>query len=255
MAEEHEDHAELAALADGTLRGRRRAELEQEVARSPELRALLAEQEWAVALLSGLDLEAPANLRERVAPRAKPRRFQPRPLHLGAAVGATAALAVVAIAVILALGGASSPSLAKAAALGQRPAAGAAPAARTGQPKLLAVDVEGVPFPNWAAKFGWEPVGTRTDTIRGRRATTVFYSKAGKRLAYTIVAGDPLKVPSGGAPAVREGTRLLAFADLAGRPAVTWLREGHTCLLTADGVPRATMLKLAGWKGQGAVPF
>jgi hypothetical protein len=255
MAEEHEDRAELAALADGSLRGRRRAELEEEVGRSPELSAMLAEQERAVALLRGLDLEAPAGLRARVAPPAKKRRFELRPLHLGAAVGATAALAVAAIVVILALGGASSPSLANAASLGQRPATAAAPAAQPGQPKLLAVDVEGVPFPDWAAKFGWKPVGTRTDTIRGRRTTTVFYSKAGKRLAYTIVAGDPLKVPSGGAPAVREGTRLLAFADLAGRPAVTWLREGHTCLLTASGVPRATMLKLAGWKGQGAVPF
>jgi hypothetical protein len=255
MAEEHEDHAELAALADGTLRGRRRAELEEEVGRSPRLSALLAEQERAVELFRGLDLEAPAGLRARVSPREKPRRFELRPLHLGAAVGTTAALAVVAIALILALGGASSPSLAKAAALGQRPGTAAAPAAAPGQPKLLVAEVEGVPFPNWAAKFGWKPVGTRSDTIHGRHTTTVFYSKAGKRLAYTIVAGDALKTPSGGVPAVREGTSLLAFADLAGRPAVTWLREGHTCLLTASGVPRATMLKLAGWKGQGAVPF
>jgi hypothetical protein len=255
MGQDHEDHAELAALADGSLQGRRRAELEDEVARSPQLSALLAEQERAVGLFRGLDLEAPAGLRARVKPAEKPRRFELRPLHLGAAVGATAALAVAVIALILALGGASSPSLAKAASLGQRPASAPAPAPRAGQPKLLAVDVEGVPFPNWAAKFGWKPAGDRTDTVGGRRTTTVFYTKAGKRLAYTIVAGDPLKVPSGATPAVREGTPLLAFADLSGRPAVTWLREGHTCLLTASGVPRATMLKLAGWKGQGAVPF
>jgi hypothetical protein len=254
MGQDHEDHAELAALADGSLQGRRRAELEAEVARSPQLRALLAEQERAVGLFGGLDLEAPAGLRARVKPREK-RRFELRPLHLGAALGTTAALAVAVIALILALGGASSPSLAKAAALGQRAAAAPAPAPRAGEPKLLAVDVEGVAFPNWAAKFGWKPAGARTDTVGGRRTTTVFYTKAGKHLAYTIVAGDPLKVPSGGTRAVREGTPLLAFADLAGRPAVTWLREGHTCLLTASGVPRATMLKLAGWKGQGAVPF
>jgi hypothetical protein len=56
-------------------------------------------------------------------------------------------------------------------------------------------------------------------------------------------------------PAVREGTRLLSFAGLAGRPAVVWVREGHTCVLSGIGVPRDTMLKLAGWKGQGVVPF
>jgi hypothetical protein len=250
-SEDVESHAELAALADGTLTGRRRAELEAEVARSPELRALLAEQERAVGLLRGVDVAAPAGLRARIEERPPVRL----PIRLSLAFGATAALAVAAIAIVLAVGGASSPSLAKAATVGQRLPAAGAPAAQAGQPKLLAVDVEGVPFPNWAAKFGWRAVGSRTDTVGGRRTTTVFYAKAGKRLAYTIVAGDALKVPSGGRPAVREGTPLVAFADLSGRPAVTWLRGGHTCLLTADGVPRATMLKLAGWKGQGAVPF
>ena len=259
---ETEEHAELAALADGTLRGRRRAELEEEVGRSPELQALLAEQERAVALLRGIDTRAPASLRAKVggagarvgrAREAKRGRF-----HLGHAAGVAVALAVAVVALVLLLdasSGVSAPSLAQAATLGQRAPAAPAPAPRATQPKLLTAAVEGVPFPNWRAKFGWQPVGERVDTIGGRRTTTVYYAKAGKRLAYTIVAGDPLKVPSGGAPAVREGTPLLAFAGLSGRPAVIWVREGHTCLLTAVGVPRATMLKLAGWKGQGAVPF
>jgi hypothetical protein len=265
--DETEEHAALAALADGSLRGRRRADLEEEVARSPELQALLAEQERAVALLRGADVRAPASLRTRVegagarpgratrsgrAARAAPR------FGLGHAAAATVALVVAVLALVLVLDGSSgvsAPSLAEAATLGQRAPAAPAPGSSATQPKLLAASVEGVPFPNWRAKFGWRAVGERSATIGGRDTTTVFYAKAGKRLAYTIVAGDPLKVPSGGAPAVREGTPLLAFAGLAGRPAVTWVREGHTCLLTAVGVPRATMLKLAGWKGQGAVPF
>jgi len=190
-------------------------------------------------LLRGLEVAAPAELRARIEVGATAgARVWPRltPRH---ALGAATALAVLAVALVLALGGsgASSPSLAAAAALGQRAPATAAPAARVGRPKLLAVDVEGVPFPNWAAKFGWKAVGTRSDTIDSRGVRTVFYAKAGKRLAYTIVPGDPLNVPAGGAPAVREGTPLLAFASLAGRTAVTWVREGHTW--PADGRRRA----------------
>ena len=39
------------------------------------------------------------------------------------------------------------------------------------------------------------------------------------------------------------------------RTVVTWLRDGHTCVLSGSGVPRRTMLELAAWKGDGAVAF
>jgi hypothetical protein len=36
---------------------------------------------------------------------------------------------------------------------------------------------------------------------------------------------------------------------------VTWLRGGHTCVLSGAGVDEDTLTKLAVWKGAGAVTF
>jgi hypothetical protein len=260
-----EQYAELAALADGTLSERRRAQLEDEVAASPQLQALLAEQQSAVDRFRSLEVAAPARLRAELTDRGarvgvsrapkRERRFRvPRLTWPQGLAGATAVAALIAL-VVLVVSGTSAPSVAAAAELGQRPPTSPAPAAQAGQPKLLAADVSGVPFPNWLGKFGWRATGARADHVGGRRAVTIFYSKGTRRLAYTIVSGSALKVPAGGVPAVREGTKLLSFNGLAGRPTVVWTRGGHTCILSGVGVPRATMLELAGWKGKGVVPF
>jgi len=141
----------------------------------------------------------------------------------------------------------------EAAAAATRP-----PVARVGpdprEPRLLATDVEGVSFPNYAAKFGWRPVGTRTDEIEGRETRTVFYRRGNETIAYTIVAGDALDEPDDAPVRVREGTPLRPF-DADGRTAVTWKRQGHTCVLSGDGVSEDTLLELAAWKGMGTVEF
>jgi hypothetical protein len=36
---------------------------------------------------------------------------------------------------------------------------------------------------------------------------------------------------------------------------VTWVRDGHTCVLSGVGAEAATLLDLAAWKGKGAVRF
>ena len=92
----------------------------------------------------------------------------------------------------------------------------------------------------------------RTDRIGGRDAVTVFYEKNGRRIAYTIVSGDPLDVPSDAAPATRQGIELHAL-QLGGREVVTWERLGRTCIVSGD-LDRPTLLKLAAWKGKGSVP-
>lgn len=63
------DLAELAALADGSLDPKRRATAAARVARSPDLAALLAEQERALALTrrAAAAVEAPRALRARIA--------------------------------------------------------------------------------------------------------------------------------------------------------------------------------------------
>jgi anti-sigma factor RsiW len=246
---------ELAALADGSLAEDRRKALQARVEESPELAALLEEQERAVAVVrsAAAEVETPAALRARVeAERRRERRVRSRP---AAIAGGIAAVAAAALVLLLTLpGGAGGPGLARAAALTTKPATGPAPAVSAATPKLLDEAVGDVPFPNWLEEFGWRATGVRTDVIDGRAATTVFYEKDGRRIGYTIVAGDALDVPGGATPAQREGVEL-AGLTLDGREVVTWKRGELTCILSGDLVDRETLLKLAAWKGKGDVPF
>ncbi|HZC12912.1 MAG TPA: hypothetical protein VE270_02730, partial [Thermoleophilaceae bacterium] len=128
------------------------------------------------------------------------------------------------------------------------------PAPEPGRPKLLDTSAFGLPYPDWAEKFGWEPTGRRVDEIDGRRAVTVFYEKNGREIGYTILSGEALPAPEPSAAATRERTPL-RYVALDGRTIVKWERDGHTCILSGSGVPATTLLNLAGWKGLGAVPF
>jgi hypothetical protein len=213
----------------------------------------LEKQRFAVAALHALELRAPLQLRERI--EAERRRAQKparrRRLTLGGALaGATAAAALLVV--LLLPGGAGGPSVVEAAELGTRPPT--EPAPEPGRPKLLDASAFGLPFPDWAEKFGWEPSGRRVDEIDGRRAVTVFYEKEGREIAYTIVSGDALTAPEPSAAARREGTPL-RYVKLDGRTLVTWERGGRTCILSGSDVAATTLLNLAGWKGLGAVPF
>jgi hypothetical protein len=241
---------ELAALADGSLPDDRAAEVEAHVAASPELQAALAEQRRAVAIVRGVDVEAPSGLRRRVEAQRRPRT---RRIALTAAFGAAAVAAAVLLLVTLP-GGVGGPSLAEAAALGTRPPAQPAPRPRASEPKLLDAEVDGVAFPSWDEKFEWSAVGARTDEIGGRETQTVYYAKAGKRIAYTVVAGDALDAPDTTTPARREGTDVTVL-QAGERAIVTWERDGKTCVLSGKGVPAGTLVKLAAWKGKGAVAF
>jgi anti-sigma-K factor RskA len=90
--------AELAALADGSLAPERRAEIEAQVATSPELAERLAEQQRAVSLVrsAAAEVEAPAALRARVETQRRGRRAEGarRLVLVGAAAAAVLALAV-----------------------------------------------------------------------------------------------------------------------------------------------------------------
>jgi hypothetical protein len=129
-----------------------------------------------------------------------------------------------------------------------------APAADPREPRLLEASVDGVAFPSYAGELGWEAAGTRSDTVRGRRVETVFYELRGRRVGYSIVAGDPLGLPGGVAHVTREGTDV-HVAELGGHVVVTWLRQGRTCVLSGDGVEREALLELAAWRAGGAIPF
>jgi hypothetical protein len=243
----------LARLAHGSLEGHERAELEARVASSPSLRAALERQRAGAAALRSLDLEAPSELRARVMAHRETRRRSPRRRWAIGGPIAAAAAATALIALLLLPSGESAPTVPEAASLYQRPAT-AAVGVDPSNPKLLAADVEGVPFPNWRREFGWRETGIRTDRIDGRIARTVLYRHAGHRIAYTIVSGEGIRAPAGAHTARRNGVSLHSFRA-ADRQVVTWWRDGRTCVLSASGVPEHTLLTLASWKGDGAVPF
>lgn len=245
------DRRDLAALADGRLTGRRAAALEARVASEPALAAALARQRSASTSTrhAAAAISAPSSLRERIdaAPRARASARRRRALVPAVAVLAVAALAAV---LVLPSGTPGGPSVVEAAALAQRPAVEPAPRPVTG--KLLDRRAAGLPFPDWLQKFGWRAVGARTDTLDGRRMTTVFYAKGAQRIAYTIVGGAALDEPDG-SDRVVEGTRV-RLVRAGQRALVTWQRRGHTCVLSGTADPE-TLRKLAGWKGKGAVEF
>jgi hypothetical protein len=242
---------ELAAFADGSLAGRRRARVAALVADSPPLQALVREQREALAAIDRAAVMAPSGLRARVA-RASPvaaprerRRFVP-------ALASAGVIAAV-VAIVLATIGSSAPTVAQAASLALRPPTAAAPAGNRGAllPRLRAA---GLPFPYWEDRFGWRATGVRGDRLSGRAARTVFYRRAGRVVGYTIVSGSALATPAGSRVLVRDGTRIELFRA-SGRTAVTWLRRGHTCVLSGAGVPAGVLIRLAAWRGNGTIPY
>jgi anti-sigma factor RsiW len=228
-----EEMAELSALADGTLAADRRAAVEARVAASPRLQELLERQRRAVAAAKVLaDEPVPDSLRAGVDERASARsrrgrragwRFAPG-LAIGGAAAAVAAILVVAIG-----GGPAGPSVADAARLADLPPSGPAPARVDGSARL-AIGVEGVAFPDLLRSHGWRAVGVRRGRIDGRDATAVYYAKGSRRIAYVIVAGSGLPHPAGARRSTRGGVEYRSL-HIGGRPAVTWRRAGHTCVL------------------------
>jgi hypothetical protein len=246
---------QLAQLADGSLHGWDRAELEASVAASPSLRAALDRQRVAATALRGMDLQASPALRERIATAtASPPRRPARRRRFALAGALAGAVAVAALAAVLIVpSGGGSPTVVEAARLSERPAMGSV-GVDSYNPKLLSADVEGVPFPNWRGEFGWRQGGTRSDALDGRTAQTVFYEQGGKRVAYTIVSGKGIPAPAVSRPATRNGVHLHSLAN-GGRHVVTWWRDGRTCVLSSADVADHELIKLASWKGDGAVPF
>jgi len=101
---------ELAALADGSLSHARRAALEERVAGSSGLAALLAEQERAVALTRAAadEVEAPAALRARIDAQRRPRRSRSPRTYVLAGAAATAVLVLAGIGIAILASSSSS---------------------------------------------------------------------------------------------------------------------------------------------------
>ena len=138
--------------------------------------------------------------------------------------------------------------------IGARPAVAAPPRAARGSATFPQPRIAGLRFPYWRDHFGWRATGTRHDRFAGRPTTTVFYRRAQQTVAYTIVAGAPLRAGAGARVTVRDGTTLRTLTS-RGRLVVSWLRRGHTCVLSSTGASHAALVRLAAWRGGGAIAY
>jgi hypothetical protein len=139
--------------------------------------------------------------------------------------------------------------------LGKRPPVAAVPDAEDDGAALPGPRAAGLRFPYWEDHFGWKAIGARRDRFEGRATTTIFYRRHHRTVAYTIVAGAPLRLGAASRRTTRSGTTMHTFtAD--GRRVVTWLRHGHTCVLSSTGSGGdAALHRLAAWRGHGALAY
>jgi hypothetical protein len=221
------------------------------------------EQRRIAALVRSFDAPAPESLHRQVESlvatrqernggrRAWSRVFSP----VGLASAGAVLVAVLAVAIAVGLsGGASAPTVSfnQAAAPTLRAATLPAPPESSTDRARLAAAVDGVPFPYWSERFGWRSIGSRNDRIDGRTVTTVFYSDShGRRIGYAILAGTPAPRVGGGVITWRDGVPYRLRTE-NGAAIVTWLRDGHLCIVSGHGVSSATLLKLASWSDHNA---
>ena len=190
------------------------------------------------ALLAAVEAPAPDALHQQIAALTaarRPRRSRPRAPSLAFAAALATA---VAVAVVLVAGtGGSSPSALSASRLALEH-----PTART--PVTLIAAGTTIAFPHWSAR-GWSSVGIRRDSLEGRTVTTEFYrSWSGGTLGYAIVSGAPLAWGAGGHIVYRSGAEYRVMGS-GGARVVTWVQEGHTCVLASRTASAVTLVRLA----------
>jgi hypothetical protein len=248
---------DLAAFADGSLPAARRRQVEEALAASPELRSAVAAQQQVLGAIDAAARErAPSSLRARVRlaqpPPRRRRAGRVGVIALGSALAASPAAAMV---VVLAVGsGTVAPTVAQAAVL-----TGRAPQAVVGEPvvdrgTLPGVSAAGLTYPYWEDHFRYHAVGVRHDELGGRKITTVFYRHGSSRVAYAIVSGAPLRLGAKAWSSKLQGVKLWATQTSHGL-VVSWLRNGHTCILIGSHTALPAMYRLAAWHQGGRVPY
>lgn len=196
-----------------------------------------------------LEVEAPPNLRTRLADGQQMAAGRRRRFALPALGGlGLAALAAVVLVLAGLGGGSSAPSVDDAVALALAPPTAPAPAVNPTNMQLVRAQIGGITFPNYTYAWPkWSTTGARRDHISGRAATTVMYRGPRGDVGYTIVDGKPLDPPSG-ARHVRAGGVDLLILRRDGATVVTWQRDGHTCVLAGRGAGvERQLVRFASW--------
>jgi hypothetical protein len=223
----------------------------------PQVERELAERGRVLIAAAVAETSAPLALRERIErdrERARPAATRRRWLGLAGSLAAVAAAAIAAL--VISLGGSSSPGVLATVQLAGKGPALPAPGHDPANPALLQAKIEGLPFPDWDTAFKWAAAGARRDTIEGRDATTVYYDNPrGARVAYTILGGQAIAAPDD-ARTVRVRGKDFHVMNRGDQRIVVWDRAGHTCVMSAPmTVPEDRLLDLAAWDAGGGVPF
>jgi hypothetical protein len=209
-------------------------------------------QQRIQGLLAGGGPATPPRLHARIAALQRESRPRPSPARRIAVVAA-AGLAAFAAVLVLTIGGSTpgGPTLASAAQLSARQPTEPSPVHDLRRPSLLRERFKGVTYPYWYEQFNWFTAGQRTDDLGGgRTAHTVFYRHTHHRIGYTVVSGKPLIAPRSAERRVVDGLEMRGYRD-GDRDVVTFVRNGHTCVLAGMVHSRGTLYKLAAWTGGG----
>jgi hypothetical protein len=216
----------------------------------------LAERGLELVRAAVAETSAPLALRERIERDRERARPVARRRLFGLAGSFAAVAAAAAVAVVISLGGSTNPSVLATVRLAAAGPVLPAPAHDARNPALLQTKIEGLPFPDWNAKFQWRAVGARTDEIEGRTAKTVYYdTPVGGRAAYTILGGDAIAPPDGARTVRLRGDEFHLLRQ-GGQRVIVWDRAGHTCVMIAPmSVPEERLVEIAAWDAGGKVPF
>ena len=206
----------------------------------PDHDQIAADAARIAALLRAVEVPPPAGLAREILTRNAPRSWRVPAFALTFATACAAA----ALALLLAPGP-SAPSVVRAAQVAlARPTAGT--------PATLVAAGTSIRFPDWAGR-GWPAAGVRHDNVGGRSLTTEFYrSYDVGTLGYTISSGAPLRWGAGSVATTVSGERYQLISS-AGAEIVTWVQDGHTCILASrTASPRAMLALAAAERGTAA---
>lgn len=247
---------DILGVADGTLPQRRLARVLERATADPQARHLLEGQRRARSAIQGVPVRAPRSLRGRIdAMQSNAERTRlPAADIRRVTFAAAAACAVLALAVAITLVPSGDSRATAVAAIVHQPATEDPPPVGA-EPGILDRVFAGLTFPSWTGEFDWTTTGARRGTVDGRATDTVFYSHNGHRVSYTVVDGAPLEPPEH-ARSVRTGaTTAHVFHDDDDHTVVMFERAGKTCVLTGHVIHDSTLVRLAGWQGDGALEF
>jgi hypothetical protein len=199
----------------------------------PDRDQIAADEARIGALLRAVEVPAPAGLTQAILARRAPRRSRRVPAFALSFATACA----VAVVVVLVAGGSSAPSVVRAARVALAAPVAAAPA-------TLTATGTSIRFPNWSTR-GWPATGIRHDSVGGRSLTTEFYrSYEAGTIGYTISSGAPLRWGSARVQKEVSG-EVYELISSGGARIVTWVQDGHTCILASRTAGAQAMLALA----------